>query len=130
MIRTFNLISILFLVIYLNSISGCNFFHPERPSTVSETAIYETDLIKGGAHWIDFPEKLNDSTYSCLIYGTDGELWSKREYILNLNCSNKSYSIEEIRDNFDIYGGGYVRIKTDNAQGFCDMILSKSTDYP
>jgi hypothetical protein len=123
----------LILVLYvlcIISFNECNFYTPERPSNVPKTAMYKSNFIKGGNHWIDFPEKLNDSTYLCVIYGANGKLWSEREYVLDLKCSIRSYTIEDIRNNFDIYGVDYVRVKDDNAQGFCDLILNKSTNYP
>jgi hypothetical protein len=119
--QIFRLSLIKWVIVVLLGLTSCNLFTPDRPPNVPRTATYRTDLIKGGAYWIDFPEKLNDSTYKCVLYKSDGELWLRREYILDLKCSNKSYSIEEIRNNFDLYGGNYIRIKSDNPQGYCDL---------
>ncbi len=112
------LISPFILVLYL--FSGCS-KPPERPSYVSENAVWDGDWKRGG-YWIDLVEKKDNYTFRYKIYAElTGKLIMDADFKLREDCHNlfSQYQIEEL---FLSYLGTDIRTGIRHNDIHCDLI--------
>lgn len=94
---------------------------PERPSYVSENAVWSGDWKRGG-YWIDLVEKKENYTFRYKLYtGLTGELMLDADFKLREDCHNlfSQYQIEEMTLS---YLGTYIRTGIKHNDIHCDLI--------